>query len=211
MRYQGSLQVANCLNETEALGRFEILAGKHNLGIYEDGQTRVGIEHSIIHHDWTGSPVGPDALVLIRLASPLTWSASIRPIRLPAQGSIPTGLGALAGWGSTELPDPPNILQKASLPTITYEACVDAINNLGLIGDLVDDSNFCTGPLTGGVAACTGDSGGPIVQGVAPNEILIGISSGLIRPCGLIGAPSGIFNRISAYNDWIFEHTGITH
>lgn len=202
------------MTEVPTLGRLEILAGKHNLGIFEEGQARVGIDRpgSIIHHDWTpGGAVGPDDLVLIRLVSPLAYSDRVRAVRIPAPESIPSGPGTLSGWGSTGGITLPNILQKAIFSTISVQACRDAIFSLGLNGDLVDYTNFCTGPLTGGLSACSGDSGGPLVQGASPNEVVIGVVSWGITPCGTIGAPSGVFKRTSAYNDWIAQHTGVTH
>lgn len=33
------------------------------------------------------------------------------------------------------------------------------------------DSNICTGPISGGVAACSGDSGGPLIQMVPKNKM----------------------------------------
>jgi acetyl-CoA carboxylase beta subunit len=65
----------------------------------------------------------------------------------------------LAGWGSTGGQTGATILQKAILSTITIPECRQAINDLGLNGDLVDYTNLCTGPLTGGLSACSGDSG----------------------------------------------------
>jgi secreted trypsin-like serine protease len=146
----------------------------------------------------------------VRLASPLTFTARIRTVRLPQPNVIPMGAGTLAGWGSNGGTGAVNILQKAILPKITIEACRAAINSLNLNGDLVDDTNFCTGPLTGGLSACSGDSGGPIVQGAAPNEVITGVVSWGITPCGSFGAPSGVFKRVSAFNDWISSNTGIT-
>lgn len=51
----------------------------------------------------------------------------------------------------------PNILQKAQLSLLSIEECRQAINDRGFNGSLVDYTNFCTGPLTGGKGACGGD------------------------------------------------------
>lgn len=68
-------------------------------------------------------------------------------------------IGTLAGWGSTGGTGGATILQKATKATITLAQCRAAIHAMGFDGNLVDDSNLCTGPLTGGVSACSGDSG----------------------------------------------------
>lgn len=123
-----------------------------------DNRVRVQVDRgrSIIHHDWTPGGVGPDDLVLIRLVNPLVFNARIRAIRLPQPDTEPTGPGTLSGWGSTGGALPPNILQKAILSTITIPACRQAIFDLNLDGSMVDYTNLCTGPLTGGLSACSG-------------------------------------------------------
>lgn len=153
------LSAAHCFTETPTFGTLEILAGKHNLGITEPGQVRVGINRpaSIKHPGWVpGGGVGPDDLVLVRLATPLTFSATIRAIRLPQPNVISTGTGTLSGWGSMGGTAAATILQKAILSKINIDICRQALTSLGLRGDFVDDTNFCTGPLTGGLSACSG-------------------------------------------------------
>ena len=55
----------------------------------------------------------------------------------------------------------------------------------------------------------TGDFGGPLIQGTAPNEVLVGIGSWVVTPCGTVGSPSGIYTQVSAFTDWITQQTGI--
>lgn len=179
------LTAAHCLTEIPSRGRITVLSGKHNLGLVEDSQvlSEIDLARSIIHPDWTsGGQVGPDDLALLRLQVPLTFTARIRSVRLPQAHVIPAGPATLSGWGSTGGTTLPNILQKTTKPVISLTDCRNAINALGLNGELVDDTNFCTGPLTGGVSACSGDSGGPIVQGASPNEIVVGVVSWGITP-----------------------------
>lgn len=56
-----------------------------------------------------------------------------------------------------------------------------------------------------------GDSGGPLFTGTSPNEVVIGVVSWGVIPCGSNNLPSGVFKRVSGYIDWIEEHTGIRH
>lgn len=121
----------------------------------------------------------------LRVAVPFTFNARVRAVRLPVPGNIPTTVLTLAGWGATNPAGTAaaTILQKAVKPSIPIQVCRDAWFSLGFDGNLVDDTNFCTGPLTGGLSACSGDSGGPLVYGTAPNEILEGVVSWGLSPC----------------------------
>lgn len=49
------------------------------------------------------------------------------------------------------------------------------------------------------------------ISGSAPNEVIMGIGSWRITPCGRAGAPSGVFTKVSTYVDWIRTTTGITN
>lgn len=73
------------------------------------------------------------------------------------------------------------ILQTVTKPTISLDQCRQLV-----AAHLLDNSNLCTGPLTGGVSACGGDAGGPVVQ----NHVLVGVVSWGISPCGRRNAPS---------------------
>lgn len=151
------LSAAHCFTELPNLGRLDVLVGKHNLALTEASEVRHQVDRarSIIHPDWVSGPqVGPDDLVLVRLTVPITFTDRIRPIRLPNPNVVPIGPATLSGWGSNGGTGAVNILQKAILSTITLEQCRNAINSLNLNGNLVDDTNFCTGPLTGGLSAC---------------------------------------------------------
>lgn len=62
--------------------------------------------------------------------------------------------------------------------------------------------NFCTGPLSGGVALCLGDNGGPLV---IDYNTLLGVASWGFSPCALKGAPN-IFTNIGYYTSWISQY-----
>lgn len=104
----------------------------------------------------------------------------------------------------------PDVLQHINLELMDIETCRTQFDNANLNGSLVDYTNVCTaGRPGGGAAVCSGDSGGPLFQGNAPNEVVVGIVSWGVIPCGSNNLPSGVFKRVSAYIDWIREHTGV--
>lgn len=55
-----------------------------------------------------------------------------------------------------------NLLQTVDKPIIPYDECEEVLGGPG--NSPLDPLNICTGPLTGGVSACSADSGGPLVQ-----------------------------------------------
>lgn len=151
------LTAAHCLTEIPSLGRITVHSGRHNLASAEPTQVISEIERdrSFIHPDWTpGGQVGPDDLALLRLAVPLVFNDRIRAVRIPQPHVVPVGPATLSGWGSTGGTLPATILQKVTKPLIEIEVCRNAFFSLGLNGALVDYTNVCTGPLTGGVSAC---------------------------------------------------------
>lgn len=66
-------------------------------------------------------------------------------------------------------------------------------------------TNLCTGPLTGGLSTCSGDSGGPLIQ----NGEVIGIVSWGFIPCGTTNAPS-VFVTVADYEGWIDFYIWLT-
>jgi prostatin (serine protease 8) len=113
----------------------------------------------------------------------------------------------LSGWGSistSELPEMPNQLQTADLPLLSLDDCsaaIDALLEPGEENPLSEESNVCTGPLSGGTGACSGDSGGPLAQ----DDTVIGIVSWGFTPCGSEGAPS-VYTKVSNFIDFINEN-----
>jgi secreted trypsin-like serine protease len=97
-------------------------------------------------------------------------------------------------------------LRQVELPLIGWEACRDAYKDKG--GGTLTASNICAGVPEGGKDSCQGDSGGPLVARDAQNlYVQIGVVSWGIG-CGVRGIP-GVYTRVSAYEGWLREHTGI--
>jgi secreted trypsin-like serine protease len=209
------LTAAHCLTESPALGRLDVLLGNHDHRIIEPGLTRVEVDRSvsIIHPDWvSGGGVGPEDMALLYMFDQVTYTTIIQAIALPPREHIPTGTAIAAGWGST---GPlgltlPNILQHTELQFIDIPTCRAQFNAANLNGSLVDYTNVCTGGRAGGgLAVCSGDSGGPLFQRQGAGFVIHGVVSWGVVPCGSNNMPSGVFKRVSAYTDWIEEHTGL--
>jgi prostatin (serine protease 8) len=200
------LTAGHCVTEVPALGEYKIIAGITGLNENNADKQEINVIDKIVHPNFNGG-VGPNDVALLRLATPLEFNDRVQPISLPAADSEPSGDTVLSGWGSistSELPEMPNQLQTADLPLLSLDDCsaaIDALLEPGEENPLSAESNVCTGPLSGGTGACSGDSGGPLAQ----DDTVIGIVSWGFTPCGSEGAPS-VYTKVSNFIDFINEN-----
>lgn len=91
------------------------------------------------------------------------------------------------------------------VPKLSYDECLDA---MGLNDPPFNFTNICSGPLTGGLGACDGDAGGPILANIGGYLTQIGVISWnkrtMEQPCGGRNAPTVGINT-SYLMDWIFD------
>ncbi|XP_062534512.1 trypsin-1-like [Armigeres subalbatus] len=197
------LTAAHCITESPENARFAIWAGSHDITVTESARQVVNVDISIVHPEYLGG-VNPSDVAVMRLASYLNFNNFVQPANLqPAGSTAQPGPATLAGWGSTSTtnnPSMPAILQKVVKPIIDYDTCVQA--NGGEGNSPLGTTNVCTGPLTGGISACSGDSGGPLYTIANGVQTQVGIVSWGWMPCGSIGRPS-VYVGISHYRSWI--------
>uniref|UniRef100_T1DPE8 Putative serine-type enodpeptidase aedes aegypti serine-type enodpeptidase n=1 Tax=Anopheles aquasalis TaxID=42839 RepID=T1DPE8_ANOAQ len=194
------LTAAHCITENPPTATFDIWAGAHDFSATEPSRQIIRVTRSLPHPDYLGG-VNPSDVGLMRLTSPLTFTDRVQPTVLPPATLLnPTGPATLAGWGSTggTIPTTPNILQKVTKPLLTYDECFDAAGPDSPLGP----TNICTGPLTGGVSACSGDSGGPLYSNQNGQTVQVGIVSWGWIPCGTVGFPS-VYVGVASYLNWI--------
>ncbi|XP_058826428.1 trypsin-1-like [Topomyia yanbarensis] len=197
-----AMTAAHCITESPAGARFAIWAGSHDITISEANRQVINVDEAITHPDYQGG-VNPSDVAVLRLVSYLNFNAFVQPAVLPAQGDLAMpGPATLAGWGSTSgsVTIMPAVLQKVQKPIISYDDCVEA--NGGPGNSPLGETNVCTGPLTGGISACSGDSGGPLLLIEGGVQTQVGIVSWGWIPCGSIGRPS-VYVGVASYRDWI--------
>ncbi|XP_028045068.1 trypsin-1-like [Monomorium pharaonis] len=192
------------------IGDITVKAGKHNIKVREDTEQVVHVTQIIVHKNYKGG-VGPYDIGLLELASLLKFNDRIKPIKLAAQESDPISnkKGLLAGWSSTStsraFPEYPDKLQNVEVVYVDRATCHEAV--LRLTGSSpVHETNVCSGPLTGEISTCYGDSGPLISVRLGEEPELTGIVSWSIIPCGTKGAPS-VYTRVSVFIDWINQKT----
>lgn len=191
------LTAAHCAIAYPNDGISTLVAGLHDLDVFQGYEQIRPVDRTQIwiHEDWSGN-VGPHDISLILIARPFVFDNLVGPISLPSANEIHSGQVTLFGWGSTSdtfYPTFPNILQTVSKPIIPIATCLAQFAETP-----VHENNVCTGPLTGGISACSGDSGGPLTQ----DGEIVGIVSWGFIPCGQPNSPS-FYVRVSAYIPWL--------
>ena len=164
---------------------------------------RLMVVEIVVHPDWDASAYRND-VALLRLAEPLAFGSSVAPIRVPVSQDPnawpPVGTAAtISGWGSTEFEgDPSNQLRAAQIQILGSPDRGDC----GSYGSSFDGVvEICAGVPTGGIDACQGDSGSPLVVDVEGTPVLAGVTS-VGFECGRVDYP-GIFTRLTTFVSWM--------
>lgn len=197
LRPEWVVTAAHCLFGISPQVTLTLIAGIHTVRSPEpSAQRRVLNRNRIwIHEQWVS---GPFDIAMVHVAPAFVFNQFVQPIALPNRNYIHSGIVQLHGWGlisGTQLIFP-TVLQTVLKPIIPINQCRAVLGPS--THRQLHETNICTGPLHGGISACTGDSGGSLVQ----NRQLVGITSWGINPCGSANAPS-VYVRVSAFIDWI--------
>lgn len=174
------LTAAHCITENGLDFDYQIIAGQHNLAVDSGREQRRRVASFDIHDNFVSGPVvGPYDVAVLHLESPLQFIEGIvEPINLPAPGVVPSGDVQLFGWGSTSqtnVPSIPDILQTVHKDIVQWDLCREIVNAV-FDHEPLHYTNVCTGPLNSVITACSGDSGGPIVQGAGDDVSSFAIS-----------------------------------
>lgn len=107
----------------------------------------------------------------------------------------------VSGWGRLSDGGPTaNVLQKAQVPVISNAECQAKYPE-----ESITDSMFCAAYPDGGIDACSGDSGGPIVGVDSLGDYyLVGLVSWGYG-CASATRP-GVYARVSTFHDWVCEN-----
>ncbi|KAM4735229.1 complement C1r subcomponent-like protein [Anableps anableps] len=147
-------------------------------------------------------------IALIKLKYPVTFSASIMPLCLPAEDdTYETGMmGLVSGFGITDsgkMRVVTNKLKYAHLPLVQQERCNNSLKGAhGTSTPTLTDNMFCAGTPEGGRDSCQGDSGSAFtLQSENGRFWAAGIVSWGIG-CGKKGM-YGFYTKVANYVDWI--------
>ncbi|KAH9515197.1 hypothetical protein Btru_019489 [Bulinus truncatus] len=142
-------------------------------------------------------------IALLRLERPVYLSDLHRPICLGnyQKDRSPSLICYVAGWGvmntsSTSSLELTSLLHHTKIKLWEHSKCLKAYP------DQIKPTMMCAGYESGGMDACKGDSGGPLMCQTSPGQWeLVGIVS-WGEGCGQIGKP-GVYTRVDPYITWI--------
>ncbi|XP_030418125.1 serine protease 33-like [Gopherus evgoodei] len=202
------VSAAHCFSLSLPLTGYSVSLGKFQLNIQNANTFTSAVSQVIIHSDYNPSSFASD-IALVRLCTPVLYTAYILPICLPDRNdSIANGtLCWVTGWGDIRTGESlpaPRTLQEVQVSLIDVETCNDLYSKpiTGSPGSRpIKDGMVCAGYPEGGKDSCQGDSGGPLVCSQAGSWFLIGIVS-WGDGCALPYRP-GVYTQVSAYSDWI--------
>ncbi|XP_059061205.1 trypsin beta-like [Achroia grisella] len=160
------------------------------------------VKESFVHPKYVSKTKVND-VGLVRLYTPLRFSAKVLPIRMVAkEARVPAdGLAIISGWGKLKEGGPSApYLQSSTIKTIAMKLC----QRSGLDRKAIDPASmFCAGFFEQpSPDACQGDSGGPLVK----DGVLIGVVSWGLG-CARGNFP-GVYTRLShpVIWDWVQGH-----
>ncbi|KAM9542669.1 serine protease 56 [Guaruba guarouba] len=194
------LTAAHCFAGNQNELAWTVVVGDHELGKPGAGKQAVPVRRILPHPKFNPKTFHGD-LALLELAVPLAPSPTVSPVCLPSSPAEPSPGTAcyIAGWGSLYDEGPAaNVVMEAQVPLLSQETCRGALGR-----DLITNTMFCAGYLSGGIDSCQGDSGGPLAcQDPSSHRfVLYGITS-WGDGCGERGKP-GVYTRVAAFTDWL--------
>ncbi|XP_069829678.1 serine protease 56 [Dendropsophus ebraccatus] len=194
------LTAAHCFNGNVNELHWTVVTGQYNLN-KEENEKKVYQVNRIITHPKFNQKTFNNDLALVELTSAVVASPRASPVCLPAVPADPApGTNCyIAGWGSLYEDGPlSDVVMEARVPVLSQESCRSVLGK-----DMLTNTMFCAGYLTGGIDSCQGDSGGPLTcQDPSTKQYVIyGITS-WGDGCGEREKP-GVYTRVTAFIDWI--------
>lgn len=193
------------------------------------------VDEIILHPEFGAMDLNND-IAIVRLSTNATFNKYVRPVCLwksnqLEQTHVIGKHGLVIGWGRTETGQTSNELRQASMPVISWGACLES--NHG--GRYLTERSFCAGARNGlfdskqecvtlnslvwlsGTSICSGDSGGSMtfeengiyyIRGIVSAIPFIFNTTTQKTVCN--SKEYAIFTDVAQYLPWIREMTAIT-
>ncbi|VDI15783.1 Hypothetical predicted protein [Mytilus galloprovincialis] len=195
------LSVAHCFENHLTASNYRVAAGSSFLS-----QMTVfrSVKQIVVHEDYKKPLENDNDLMLLELATPLTFGSTINKITLDdSQSNDFVGDDCkVSGWGNTDKvggDSYPDRLQVAHLAVVSQEYCSTFYLPPHHIIN-IDSKKICL--HENGTDVCDGDSGGPMsCKATDGNTKLVGLTS--FGPDNCDGSDPGVYTKVSAFLDWI--------
>ncbi|XP_052840292.1 melanization protease 1-like [Drosophila gunungcola] len=138
-------------------------------------------------------------IALFRLATPVQYSAYIKPICLLTNYNPLAHIRLLTaiGWGTTEHGVPSNVLKTTTLTQVDRSHCS------ATYGSVVDMSHICAGDRTS--HTCMGDSGGPIFATLPIGSTSRVVQMGIVSYGDSECRRWGVYTNVMHHMNWILQ------
>jgi len=172
------------------------------------GQARFIVTQFFPHPGWNGLRFTDD-VGLIQLPTPIVPSANISPVRLgnarQVSSSFVNQRAVIPGWGRMLFS--PASPQPQVVTRFSYAQVSQALTCRLAFINLIESAQICS--ASSDWNGCPADGGGPLVITEADNvATLVGINS-FVGGLGCDLSRPVIFNRVTFYQRWISQVTGI--
>uniref|UniRef100_A0A672FBZ1 Serine protease 56 n=1 Tax=Salarias fasciatus TaxID=181472 RepID=A0A672FBZ1_SALFA len=190
---------AHCFRSSRDESSWTAVVGEFDITKTDPDEQVLKVNRIISHPKFNPKTLNND-IALVELTNPVVMSEHVTPVCLPSGSEPPAGSPCLvAGWGSLYEEGPfADAVMEAKVPLLSQSTCKSIFGK-----ELVVNTMFCAGYLSGGIDSCQGDSGGPLLyqDRVSGRFQLYGIIS-WGNGCGEKGKP-GVYTRVSTFSDWI--------
>ncbi|VCW67827.1 unnamed protein product, partial [Gulo gulo] len=203
--HQWVLTAAHCVSSSASLQDLRVQLGEAALYSRPRDAISVAAVRAIQHPSFTGDALQGADVALVKLARPVPFSSTIRPIALAPPGSdFPAGSPCwVTGWGDVQqdvaLPEP-HRLQEADVRVVDLDSCRRLY-----YPEPITKNMLCAGGVQGQKGFCEGDSRGPLVCQLRDRRWVQAAVVSFSRGCAEPGLP-GVYARVSAYRAWIQHH-----
>ncbi|KAJ8418197.1 hypothetical protein AAFF_G00139060 [Aldrovandia affinis] len=210
------LSAAHCFPDGAhtSVRRLSVILGKNAINETDGSiEQEFHVEKVVIHEGFDNRDGNFDNdIALLKIRGIGTQCAeqtrAVRTICLPpAHQMLPPGVFCdVVGYGkeSERIWYNSQYLREAKVKLLAQDICTDK----DYYGSLVTKNMFCAGSPDWSKDACKGDSGGPLVCEVDNRMFLFGIVS-WGEGCSREFRP-GVYTRVTNYNKWIEEKTGLS-
>lgn len=194
------ITAAHCIpSDTDPFVKdYKVRLGEHDIRTDEGDEQEIDIAAVYRHASYGVAAPHDSDIAVIKLASPASFHSHVGPACLQSNNTDfpPDTECVITGWGRTRRRGSTSfVLREARVPLVGDEDCKKNYRP-----ELITSNMICAGYLGGGIDACHGDSGGPLICEKDGRWHLVGATS---WGWGCGGQYYGVYANIAELYEWI--------